>query len=78
MPRIDSDEEYNLSDSSEKRYFAKETEFQPTYGYRTKELPQQSHITAEFSNKEIVEVYEDSGLHWREVPLEVRFMRIVE
>ena len=25
-----------------------------------------------------MEAYEDSGLHWREVPLEVRFMRIVE
>ena len=78
VPRIDSDEEYNLSDSSDERYFAKETEFQPTYGYRTKELPQHPHISADFSNKEIIEAYEDSGLHWREVPLEVRFMRIVE
>ena len=79
VPRIESDEDFNLSDSDEwaKRYFAKETTNQPTYG-RPTEPSQHPNISSDSTNKEIIEAYEDSGLHWKEVPMEVRFMRIVE
>lgn len=79
VPQTGSDEDFNLSDSDEwaKRYFAKETTNQPTYG-RPTEPSQHPNISSDSTNKEIIEAYEDSGLHWKEVPMEVRFMRIVE
>ena len=60
-----------------KHYFGKKEAIKPTHE-RPKEILKHPLISSYYRNKEIVEAYEDSGLHWRECQIEVRLMRFVE
>ena len=77
-PFTDSDEEINLTDSSDewsKQYFAKRpdrTQHQHPDIFIHPTIPSYS------TNKEVIEAYEDTYLHWKEYPVEILLMRMVQ
>ena len=77
-PLTDSDEEINLSDSSDewsKQYFAKRPD---RTQHQHPDMFIHPTIPSYFTNKEAIEEYEDTYLHWKEYPVEILLMRMVQ